>query len=157
MAGFRVVLATEFVPAAQQCYKENHPRSYLETRDIRDVSASEMMINAKVEKGELDVLEGSPPCAAFSSCGVKSKGWSEVRKYSDTSQRVDDLFFEFARLVEGIQPKVFVAENVAGLVQGDAKGYFKDILRTLKSKGYAVEARLLDAQYLGVPQRRRRF
>lgn len=75
---------------------------------------------------------------------------------SDTTQRVDDLFFEFARLLSGIQPKVFVAENVSGLIKGTAKGYFLQILQSLKDCGYHVQARLLDAQWLGVPQMRQR-
>jgi DNA (cytosine-5)-methyltransferase 1 len=79
------------------------------------------------------------------------------KKYSDRAQRTDDLFFEYVRFVRAIQPRVFVAENVAGLVKGAAKGYFLDILRELKACGYRVEARLLDAQWLGVPQQRERL
>lgn len=85
------------------------------------------------------------------------KAWGQVKKYSDAEQRVDDLFFEFARLVDGIRPKVFVAENVSGLVKGTAKGYFLEILAALKACGYRVSARLLDAQWLGVPQARQRL
>ena len=59
--------------------------------------------------------------------------------------------------MEGIKPKVFVAENVSGLVKGVAKGYFKEILSKLKECGYNVRTRLLDAQWLGVPQRRQRL
>lgn len=55
-----------------------------------------------------------------------------------------------------LQPKVFVAENVSGLVKGTAKGYFIEILQALKACGYNVEAKLLDAQWLGVPQMRQR-
>lgn len=59
--------------------------------------------------------------------------------------------------MQEIQPKVFVAENVSGLVKGTAKGYFKLILAALRACGYQVEARLLDAQWLGVPQARQRL
>ena len=72
------------------------------------------------------------------------------------SQRTDDLFFEYARLLRGFMPRAFVAENVKGLVIGKAKGYFKEILRELRSAGYRVRARILDAQWLGVPQSRQR-
>src|SRR5690606_10607254 len=89
--------------------------------------------------------------------GKREKAWGQVKDYSDTKQRSDDLFFEYARLIEGIQPIVFVGENVAGLVRGKAKGYFREIMRALKRCGYKVEARLLDAQWLGVPQSRRRL
>ncbi len=70
---------------------------------------------------------------------------------------MDDLFFEFTRLLKGIQPKVFVAENVSGLVKGTAKGYFLEILAAMKGAGYKVAAKLLDAQWLGVPQSRQRL
>jgi len=64
---------------------------------------------------------------------------------------VDDLFFEFARLIEGLQPRVFTAENVSGLVKGVAKGYFLEILAKLKACGYASAAKSSTAQWLGVP------
>ena len=67
------------------------------------------------------------------------------------------LFFEYARILEGLQPRAFVAENVAGLVRGKAKGYFKLILKRLKDCGYNVRAAVLDASWLGVPQSRRRL
>ena len=66
-------------------------------------------------------------------------------------------FYDFARLVREIRPRVFVAENVAGLIQGEAKGYFKRIHQELQRDGYRVQAQLLDAQWLGVPQMRRRL
>ena len=59
--------------------------------------------------------------------------------------------------LDELRPKAFVAENVAGLVRGVARGYFKRILAALKEPGYRVEARLLDAQWLGVPQTRQRL
>ena len=157
MAGYRVVWASEFVPAAQETYRANHPDTILDTRDIRQVTAEDILSATGLAVGELDVFEGSPPCASFSTAGKRHEGWGQVRKYSDTRQRVDDLFFEYARLLRDLQPRVFVAENVSGLVKGVAKGYFKEILRALRDCGYVVEARLLDAQWLGVPQMRQRL
>lgn len=157
MAGFRVLWASEFVPAAARVYKQNHPDSVLDTRDIRDVDAEQILESIERERGEIDVLDGSPPCADFSAAGKKDEKWGEVKSYSDTEQRVDDLFFEYARLVDGLQPKTFVAENVMGLVRGKAKGYFKQILSALKSCGYNVRAKILDAAWLGVPQHRKRL
>jgi DNA (cytosine-5)-methyltransferase 1 len=157
MAGYRVLWASEFIPAAQKVYKENHPDSVLDTRDIREVKSQEILDAIDQERGEVDILDGSPPCSDFSTAGKGSEGWGEVKDYSDTKQRVDDLFFEYARILEGLQPKVFVAENVKGLVRGKAKGYFKEILRELKGCGYDVQAKVLDAQWLGVPQRRQRL
>ncbi|HLS55762.1 MAG TPA: DNA cytosine methyltransferase [Zeimonas sp.] len=157
MAGYRVVWASEFVPAAQETYRANHPDTILDTRDIRQVTAEDILSATGLAVGELDVFEGSPPCASFSTAGKREAGWGKVKAYSDTKQRVDDLFFEYARLLRDLQPRVFVAENVSGLVKGTAKGYFKEILRELRACGYVVEARLLDAQWLGVPQTRQRL
>lgn len=157
MAGFKVLWANEFIPAAQDTYRANHTGTILDTRDIRLVQGREILEQIGMKAGELDVFDGSPPCAAFSTAGKREAGWGKVKKYSDTTQRVDDLFFEYARLVKDIQPKVFIAENVSGLVKGTAKGYFLEILAALKACGYRVEAKLLDAQWLGVPQMRQRI
>jgi DNA (cytosine-5)-methyltransferase 1 len=156
MAGFRVLWASEFIPAAQQTYRANHPKTILDTRDIRQVKAEEILDAIGMKPGELDLFDGSPPCASFSTAGSREAGWGKVKKYSDGAQRTDDLFYEFIRLVRGIQPKVFIAENVSGLVKGTAKGYFLEILAAMKASGYRVTCRVLDAQWLGVPQQRQR-
>ena len=157
MAGFRILWANEFIPAAQEVYRLNHGDTILNTKDIRQIEPDEVLEAISMEPGQLDLLDGSPPCASFSTAGKREAGWGKVKAYSDTKQRTDDLFFEYARLVRGIQPKVFVAENVSGLVKGTAKGYFLEILAALKDCGYNVKARLLDAQWLGVPQKRQRI
>ena len=156
MAGFRVLWASEFIPAAQDTYRANHAGTILDTRDIRIVQAQEILDAIQIQPGELDLFDGSPPCASFSTAGKREAGWGKVKNYSDTKQRTDDLFFEYTRLLAGVQPKVFVAENVSGLVKGTAKGYFLEILAALKECGYVVSAKLLDAQWLGVPQMRQR-
>jgi DNA (cytosine-5)-methyltransferase 1 len=156
MAGFRVLWANEFIPAAQDTYRANHPGTILDTRDIRTVQPADVLEAIGMQAGELDLLDGSPPCASFSTAGKREAGWGKVKAYSDTKQRTDDLFFEYTRLLQGIQPKTFVAENVSGLVKGTAKGYFLEILAALKECGYTVTAKLLDAQWLGVPQMRQR-
>jgi len=141
-----------------ETYRANASLStVLDTRDIREVTAADVLSALSMEAGQLDLLDGSPPCASFSTAGKREAGWNQVKAYSDTHQRTDDLFWEYARLVEGIRPRVFVAENVSGLVKGVAKGYFKLILARLRDCGYKVEARLLDASWLGVPQARKRL
>lgn len=156
MAGFRVIWANEFIPAAQEVYRLNHPTTLLDSRDIRQVQPQDILAALAMRPGELDLLDGSPPCASFSTAGKRAKSWGKVKAYSETKQRTDDLFWEYARVLKGLQPKVFVAENVSGLVKGVAKGYFLEILRLLKDCGYQVACRLLDAQWLGVPQMRQR-
>ncbi len=100
-------------------------------------------------------------CVSFSGAeGKKAQTkWGVVKKYSTgkNKQRTDDLFFQYSRLLKYLQPKVFVAENVDGLIKSDAKGYFNLIYKELTACGYKVKAKVLDAQYLGVPQRRKRL
>lgn len=157
MAGFRVLWASEFINAARDSYKANKaPYTIVDGRDIRNVTASEILSEIGLKSGELDLFDGSPPCASFSTAGKREAGWGKVKKYSDKAQRTDDLFFEYSRLLKDLQPKTFVAENVSGLVKGTAKGYFLEIIRELKSCGYRVSCKVLDAQWLGVPQSRQR-
>jgi len=157
MAGFRVLWASEFVAAARASYKANKADyTLIDHRDIRQVQASEILDEIGLAVGDLDILDGSPPCSSFSTAGNRQASWGKVKSYSDRAQRTDDLFFEFVRILEGVRPKVFVAENVSGLVKGTAKGYFIEIMRALKAAGYDVVCKVLDAQWLGVPQARQR-
>jgi DNA (cytosine-5)-methyltransferase 1 len=157
MAGFRVLWASEFIDAARDTYRANMaPHTILDGRDIRQVKGSDILDAIKMQPGELDLFDGSPPCASFSTAGKRESGWGKVKKYSDKAQRTDDLFFEFVRLIREVKPKTFVAENVSGLVKGTAKGYFLEILKALKESGYKVTCKVLDAKWLGVPQSRQR-
>jgi DNA (cytosine-5)-methyltransferase 1 len=158
MAGFRVLWANEFVEEAQRTYRANHPGVILDTRDIRDISPESILRAIRLEKGQVDLFDGSPPCCAFSTIGVREKGWNQARNYSDgKTQQVENLFLEYIRILEGLKPKTFIAENVSGLVKGVAVGWFKEFLRDMKSCGYRVKAQLLNAQWLGVPQKRERL
>ena len=155
MAGFRVVWANEFSPVAMGSYRANaDPATLLDGRSIREIRGDDLR-----ESGvAVDVLDGSPPCTPFSTQGKGPAGWGVERVDSaGIAQRIDDLFFEFARLAEELRPRVLVAENVAGLVRGVNRGYFKWVLARLRAAGYRVEARLLDASWLGVPQARHRI
>lgn len=147
MAGFRVLYANEFDEVARKSYVLNaDPRTILDGRDIREVSAKAILDATGLEVGELDVFEGSPPCQTFSTAGGRNMRDSRT-----------DLFAEYTRLVRELQPRVFAAENVSGMVKGVAKGMFIRTLASLKECGYRVEARMLDAQWLGVPQARQRI
>jgi DNA (cytosine-5)-methyltransferase 1 len=145
MAGGRVLLAIEWEQNAVETYGLNHPDTALLHRDIATVSAAEILSLTGLKPGELDILDGSPPCQGFSTAGKRA---------------VDDprngLFKEYVRLLGELQPKVFVMENVSGLVKGKMKPVFVDIFQALKECGYVVSVRLMDAQYYGVPQRRKR-
>lgn len=157
MAGGKVLAVNEFIPEAINTYQANWPTTKILPGDVRKLTAEHILEAIDRKSGELDILDGSPPCSAFSTAGSREKGWGKTKKYSDAEQsNVEDLFFEYIRILRGIQPKVFIAENVSGLAKGTAKGYLNEILRELRASGYQVSCRILDAKWLGVPQSRQR-
>lgn len=157
LAGFNILYAVEFIEEAQKTYALNHSEVYLDKRDIREIKGEDILMQCKLNKGDLDLLEGSPPCSGFSQMGLGSDGWNCVKKYSDSEQRVDDLFFEFIRLVKEVQPKIVLCENVPALATGKNKGMLKLIVNEFKKIGYTIKMKVLDASYLDVPQKRKRL
>lgn len=157
MAGGKVLAINEFIPEAVNTYTANWPSTKVLSNDVRDITAQDILSICDIREGELDIFDGSPPCSAFSTMGKRDKGWGKTKKYSDSAQEnVEDLFFEYIRLLRGVKPRVFIAENVSGLAKGVAKGYLNEILRGLSGCGYKVSCKVLDAKYLGVPQSRTR-
>jgi DNA (cytosine-5)-methyltransferase 1 len=159
MAGFKVVYANEFVPVAADAYEANS-NIKVDREDVRKVDAKRVYKLSGIKPGELDLLEGSPPCKAFSSTQARKKGkdfGNEVDYSEGIKQRVDDLFFEFCRILKQMQPKVFIAENVPGLVKAINRGYFVEIHKALADCGYYVQAVVIDPSRLGVPQKRERL
>ena len=168
LAGGDVLAINEFVELAQDTYRANYPDTPIFTQDVRELKGQEILDKIGLKRGELDILDGSPPCSSFSIAGAKEKMWGEVKKYSDTEQRTDDLFFEFSRILNDLQPKVFVCENVAGITQGASKdllgsdqlnmfgGEENTIYHSLVNCGYNVRYKILNAKHYGVPQSRDR-
>lgn len=157
MAGINMLGAVEFLDYQAKTYRQNHPSTKLYETDIRALDPETIMTDLGIKRGELDIFDGSPPCSGFSMIGLREKGWGMKKKYGNREQVVDDLFMEYARLLHAMQPKVFVAENVPGLTIGKAKGYFKEIMRILRSCGYNVKAKIMCAKHYGVPQARERL
>lgn len=147
MAGFRELLAVEWEQNAADTFRLNFPHVPLYHGDIAKLSVAECLRLANIAPGELDVFDGSPPCQGFSTAG------GEVELGDARNQ----LFREYCRLLEGLRPRAFVMENVSGMVKGDFKIVFAEILRTLKGCGYRVKARLINAMFFGVPQSRERM
>ena len=89
--------------------------------------------------------------------GSREKKWSVKKKFREgqAEQVLDDLFFHYIDIAKKLQPKVVVAENVKGLIQGNARGYVKQIFKAFKEAGYSCQLFLLNAAAMGVPQRRR--
>ena len=166
LAGAKILAINEFVPEAQNTYRENYPNTLIIPGDIKKLSGKDFMINTGLKPGELDLLDGSPPCSAFSMAGSVSHGkgnthadaFGKKKKYSDIEgvENVEDLFFEFLRVAEEIKPKVIIGENVEGLTMGEAKEYFHKIQNTFEDIGYLVVADVLNSSYYGVPQARKR-
>lgn len=127
--------------------------------DIRGLSPKAVMEHMNIEVGELDCLEGSPPCKSFSTAGLREDGWGKVLHYSDERhQRTDDLFLEALRLLEGFRPRSFVFENVAGIGMGSAETeVLAPLMESFRELGYAAEAKILNSRNYGVPQSRPRM
>lgn len=145
MAGYRELLAVEWDNAAVQTFRLNFPNVPLCHGDISKLSDNECLSIAGLSSGELDILDGSPPCQGFSTAGKRVA--SDDRNF---------LFKEYSRLLGALMPKYFIMENVSGMIKGKMKLIFSDILRSLKNKGYSVVVRLMDAKYFNVPQSRER-
>jgi DNA (cytosine-5)-methyltransferase 1 len=144
-AGGKVLAAVEWDENAVATYRLNHLGTPVLHRDITTVSAEELLALTGLQPGELDIFDGSPPCQGFSTAGKR---------------QIDDprnsLFREYVRLLRGLQPKVFIMENVSGMVKGSMKHVFAIAMRELKASGYTVKCQLMDAAYFGVPQHRQR-
>lgn len=145
MAGFRELLAVEWDDHAVEIFKLNFPDVPVYHGDIAKLSVEECLRLTGLEPGQLDVLDGSPPCQGFSTAGK--------RQLDDPR---NSLFREYVRLLRGLRPKVFVMENVSGMVKGKMKLVFAEVMRELKASGYKVSARLMNAMYFHVPQSRER-
>ena len=183
LAGGKVLVINEFVEEAQKTYAENYPDTVILPGDIKELSGKDFLDAAGIGVGELDILDGSPPCSAFSVAGKlshnvheeervdlwgnvtvekvagkHSDGWGQTKNYSDGKMvsNIEDLFFEFLRVAEEIKPKVIIAENVKGLTVGEAKEYLNNILNKFETIGYDVTAQVLDSRYYGVSQTRTR-
>lgn len=154
-AGFRVVGNCEIDPKIAAVYEANlhPPRSYV--MDLREFNTLEGLPD---ELYHLDVLDGSPPCSTFSMAGSREKAWGVEKQFAEGQklQRLDDLFFTYLDTVEKLRPKAFVAENVTGLLLGNAKGYVNEILKRTREIGYEVQLFKLNAAFMGVPQKRER-
>jgi DNA (cytosine-5)-methyltransferase 1 len=145
-AGGKILLAVDNDADALDVYRTNLPGTRIHQGDVRDLSARKCCRLAGIRPGELHVLDGSPPCQGFSAVGKRRLG--DMR---------NELVFEFVRLLDGLQPKVFVMENVGGMVRGVMRLAFADCLESMKASGYRVKAFLLDTQYYNVPQTRERI
>lgn len=155
LAGFNHLGGVEIDPQVADVYKTNHDPKYLFVEDIREFANR---TEFPEELYNLDILDGSPPCSSFSMAGNREKDWGKEKVFREgqAKQRLDDLFFDYIKLAKKLQPKVVIAENVKGMLQGNAKAYVKRIKTEFEEAGYKVQLFLLNAASMGVPQKRER-
>jgi DNA (cytosine-5)-methyltransferase 1 len=155
LSGYDHLGGVEIDPKIAEVYKANHKPKHLFVEDIRRFV---LRNDLPKELYSLDLLDGSPPCSSFSMAGNREKDWGKkkVFKEGQAEQVLDDLFFEYIKLAKKLQPKVVLAENVKGLIQGNAKAYVRQIVDSFRDAGYKVQLFLLNAASMGVPQKRER-
>lgn len=139
-AGIEGVCFVEFDHQACETLRKNRPDWNVIEDDIANVDFREY-------KGKIDVVSGGAPCQAFSYAG-KRLGFGDTR---------GTLFAQFARCIGEVEPKMFLFENVKGLLSHDKGRTFKTIKHEFESLGYEIVHEVLNAAYYGVGQKRQRL
>ncbi len=145
-SGFLDLLGIDQNPICCESYGLNFPSAEIWNRDLKKVSPKEILSNFGMFKGDLDLLDSSPPCQGFSIAGKREV--LDVR---------NELFLHTKRFIVGLHPKVFIIENVDGLLHGKMRGIFNHIISELEKTPYKIKWKSLNSIYYGVPQSRQRI
>ena len=165
LAGYDVIGCVEQDPKMINAYIENnHPKfpflspvQLFKKRQLPKYGG-----DLPIELESLDILDGSPPCSSFSMSGNREEDWGKKRKFKEgdsakaNPQVLDTLFFDFIDIAKQFQPKVVVAENVKGMLMGNAIAYATRVYKELEEAGYVVQHWVLNSAKMGVPQARER-
>jgi DNA (cytosine-5)-methyltransferase 1 len=153
-AGCEVIAANDIDPEMAWHYQLNIKPKHYFLCPISDLLTK----NLPPELFELDILDGSPPCSTFSMAGSREKAWGKEKHFREgqAKQVLSDLFFDYLDLVQRLKPKVAIAENVKGMILGNAKGYTKLVMQRFRKIGYRPQLFLINAADCGVPQKRER-
>lgn len=146
-AGFQHIGLVEFNPSAANTLLLNRPEWNVICEDIAIISQRDLESEFNIKKGELDLLSGGAPCQSFSYAG-KRLGLQDVR---------GTMFYHYATFLEKLQPKMFLFENVRGLLTHDNGQTYKTILDIFQQQGYKTTYKILNAWDYGVPQKRERL
>ena len=142
---FEIVAANEILEPMAKAYSLNHPTVKMYNKDIKDFGLVDLTNDLGLIKGDVDIVVGGPPCQAYSTVGKRL---------------IDDprgqLFQEYFRILQELEPKVFVFENVKGLLSMQGGELIKQIMGLFESIGYRVNIKLLNAADYGTPQIRER-
>lgn len=143
-AGFHSIFATDVVPEFSRTYSLNHKDAIVKTADIRTLDPNVIRKELGIEREELDLIAGGPPCQGF-SINAPTRSILDERNH---------LFKEYLRFVDTFAPKAILIENVPGLVSFERGATLHAILDALAELGYGTDVRILGAAYYGVPQMR---
>lgn len=146
-AGFDVVYAFDFDSKAIETYKNNphHHHGQAFVRDIYNVTKASIEADLGHELGAIDVVIGGPPC----------QGFSVQRRGADSDPR-NNLVLEYARLLKEISPRLFIMENVGGILSKRGSPYIQALFESMEAAGYTMQCKKLTASSFGVPQDRTR-
>ena len=158
LAGGECLFMNEFQQVAVDDYLANFPETpHHICGDIKDVTGQQIMEMTGLKVGELDILDGSPPCPPFSMSGTKQKGWGQEKTaYGMKQKNIEDLTWEQIRIANEMQPKVIVCENVKGLTMSYAQEHLQRMVNDFEKCGYTTVYKVLKGQQYGVPQKRER-
>lgn len=138
-AGFEIVMANDVLAYAKDVYLANFEQTDYQLGDIREIQCFP----------EAELLVGCYPCQGFSQGGAR-----------EADRKINTLYVEFARALDAIQPKAFIAENVSGLRRSTYRHLLDDQLKRFSeagAHGYDVYWQQLNAHEFGVPQERKRL
>lgn len=137
-AGIDPILCVEKSKDAINTYAIHHG-------DCTHINDNIQKVDFTQYRGKVDIVYGGPPCQPFSLGGLR-KCWEDKR----------DMVPEYIRAVKECNPDFILMENVLGLTQKRAKGYFNELLEELDSFGYKLNWKILNSSYYGVCQNRKR-
>ena len=146
-AGFHTLGLVEVDKNASDTLRKNRPEWRVINDDIANVSCLDLQAYFGLKKGELDLLSGGAPCQSFSYAG-KRLGLEDAR---------GTLFYHYAKFLEQLQPKMFLFENVRGLLTHDKGRTYKTIAEIFESTGYTIQKKVMNAWDYGVAQKRERL
>lgn len=146
-AGFDHLGLIEFDKDAADTLKKNRPNWNVINDDIANISCLDLEEYFSIKKGDLDLLSGGAPCQAFSYAG-KRLGLEDAR---------GTLFYHYAVFLEKLQPKMFLFENVRGLLTHDHGKTYATMLDIFEKAGYVIDRQILNAWEHGAPQKRERL
>ena len=157
LAGGDCLFVNEFQQVAVDTYLENWPNTPHICGDIKNITGQQIMEMTGLKVGELDIMDGSPPCPPFSMSGTKKKGWNkEKTAYGMKQQNIEDLTWEMIRIAGEMKPKVIICENVKGLTMDYARDHLNKMVKDFEELGYSTTYKVVNGIHFGVPQKRQR-